>query len=414
MPNPTVDVNTVGERERLLQKYLPYRLSSLSEVSAVNGCYTSKINDLSLNDFVVARQEYCNMYHFQGCTECPKLISAAKCIISEKVVKLQSVFVESFLNKGSKYKTDKAVKRLLQLPVIVFPLQEKNTVTLYVTESDAKDCKKLLSLSQSLLNENQNHPHEVTKAALSIICDLASSGADTKLIKYTALLASGASLQQARKMFGISEASKLRYEVLQALESAAEIPRVVNKLSLVQEKCALESLGIVGSEESNEGSENEDECDSGDCLNLSLLEPEELCEGNKCLHNRETILRNDMQEDCFRIEGDNLPICGTLSCVSGESHRRTETCDLAVAESLCQTSNKVSEMSTHENLLSILREKKLNWFALVMELKLILREFSSNDLNEALVEFTHFISSSDVTRHGMPLFASSLTFTSFS
>jgi hypothetical protein len=160
----------VGEKETLLQKYLTYRLSSLSDVSAVNGCYTSKINDLSLNDFVAARQEYCKMYHFQGCTECPKLnISAAKCIICEKVIKLQSVFVKSFLNKGSKYKTVKAVKRLLQLPVIVFPLQEKDRVTLYVTESDTKECSKLLSLCQNLLNVNKNHSHDLSSKLIEIV-----------------------------------------------------------------------------------------------------------------------------------------------------------------------------------------------------------------------------------------------------
>jgi hypothetical protein len=69
-----------------------------------------------------------------------------------------------------------------------------------------------------LLNVNKNHSHDLSKAALSIICDLASSETDKKLIKYTALLTSGISLQKARKIFGISEASKLKNEVLQALE----------------------------------------------------------------------------------------------------------------------------------------------------------------------------------------------------
>ncbi len=369
MPNPTVDVNTVGEQETLLQKYLTYRLSSLSDVSAVNGCYTSKINDLSLNDFVAARQEYCKMYHFQGCTECPKLISAAKCIICEKVIKLQSVFVKSFLNKGSKYKTDKAVKRLFQLPVIVFPLQEKDRVTLYATESDTKDCTKLLSLWQNLFNVNKNHSHDLSKAALSIICDLASSETDKKLIKYTALLTSGVSSQKARKIFGISEASKLKNEVLQALESAKEIQTVVNKLSLVQEKCALENLGIVaGSDESSEGSESEDKYDSGDCSNLSASESDELCEENECLQDREEILRNDIQkEQSFKIQGDNMQACGTFSYVSNESHPQTKTHNLKSAESLCQTWDKVSEMPTHDNLLSMLQDNKFNWFAFVMD-----------------------------------------------
>ena len=71
--------------------------------------------------------------------------------------------------------------------------------------------------------------------------------------------------------------------------------------------------------------------------------------------------------------------------------------DCLVAQRLCQTSNKVSDLPTNENLQILLREHRLNWFAFVMELKLTLREFSSDDLNEALEEFTQFLSSSDVS-----------------
>lgn len=397
MLNPTVDADAVGEKQILLKEYLPYHLSALSDVSAVNGCYISKIKDLSLRDFVVARQEYCHQYHFQGCTECLKLISAAKCLISEKVVKVQSIFVEHFLKKGSKYKTDKAVKRLLQLPVIVFPVKEKERVTLYVTESEEKDCIKLLSLTQSLLDVNQKQSCELNKATLSVICNLASSETDKKLIKYTALLSSGTSSQQAKKKFGISEATKLKSEVSQALKDATEIQIAVNKLSLVQERCVLESLGVIDSEESQESGE-ESENDSENCLNLDLLEQEESCEENE-LQDWEELHLNAVQEQegYLKIQDDHFPASDTSSNATCKFHDQTANCNLTDPDGLCKTSNRVSEMPSHDQLLCILRENKLNWFPFVMELKLMLRNYSSDVLNQAFLDFTHFLPSSDVT-----------------
>ena len=209
----------------------------------------------------------------QGCAECIKLISAAKCILTENVVKLQSVYVEQFLNKGSKYKTDKAVKRLMQLPVVVFPVKEHQRVTLYVTESEGLNCSKVQILIQNLLEMQEKKASDLSKATLSIICDLASSEVDKKLIKYTALISSGISSTQARKLYGISESTKLKTEVSQALAAASEIQEAVNKLSSVKEKCVLESLGIIDEEYSSD--ESQDESGDEESMSLSLLDLEE-------------------------------------------------------------------------------------------------------------------------------------------
>ena len=78
-------------------------------------------------------------------------ISAAKCILPKNVVKLQSLYVDNFLNKGSRYKSDKAVKWLMQLPVVVFPVKQHQRVTLYVTESEGLECSKMETLIRNLL-----------------------------------------------------------------------------------------------------------------------------------------------------------------------------------------------------------------------------------------------------------------------
>ena len=257
----------------LLNKYLPYLSSSLSDVMAVNGFYVSKISDLSLKEFVLARQEYCHQYHLKGCTECMRRISAAKCILTENVVKLQSVSVDHFLNKGSRYKSDKAVKRLMQLPVVVFPVKQHQRVALYVTESEGLQCSKMETLIQNLLEMQERKASELSKATLSVICDLASSEADKKLIKYTALLSSGVSSAQARKLYAISESTTLKAEVSQALAKASEIQEAVNKLSSVKDKCILESLGII--DETCSSDESQDESGDEESMSLSSLDIEE-------------------------------------------------------------------------------------------------------------------------------------------
>jgi len=203
----------------LLQKYQSHLSFALSEVSSVDGWYTRQINDMSLREFVLARQEYCQLYHIPSCTECTKLISAAKDLIREKVIKLQTVYEKIFGKQGSKYKTDKAVERLMQLPVVTFPVKEHQRVTIYVTEPEGLNCSKVQRLIQNFLEKQNNKASELSKATLCVVCDLASSGKDKKLIKYTALLISGISLLQAKKLYGIPESTRLKSEVSQALKS---------------------------------------------------------------------------------------------------------------------------------------------------------------------------------------------------
>ena len=86
-----------------------------------------------------------------------------------------------------------------------------------------------------------------------------------KFIKYTALLNSGISSQQASKLYGISEPPKVKVRSFPGTyKEATEIQNAVNKLSLVQERCLLESLGIIDIEkrqDRSDKSQNEDEND---------------------------------------------------------------------------------------------------------------------------------------------------------
>jgi len=104
----------VGEHYKKFEKYQQFLSLSLGKVKAVNGCYTSQVK-MTLNEFVEARNIYCRLKHSNDCMDCKKIISAANLILTEKVVLLKSVYQKSFMKQGSRYKTDKAVERLMQL-----------------------------------------------------------------------------------------------------------------------------------------------------------------------------------------------------------------------------------------------------------------------------------------------------------
>lgn len=56
----------------------------------------------------------------------------------------------------------------------------------------------------------------------------------------------------------------------------------------------------------------------------------------------------------------------------------------------------VSPVPSNEHLLCLLRENELNWFSFVMELRLLLNNYSREVLNQASLDFAHFLSFSDI------------------
>ena len=182
---------------------------------------------------------------------------------------------------------------------------------------------------------------------------MASSEADKKLIKYTALLSSGVSSAQARKLYGISESTTLKgRSITQALAKASEIQEAVNKLSSVKDKCILESLGII--DETCSSDESQDESGDEESMSLSSLDIEERGEteqlqdsddlNSKPLEEQEHPLSNERHSNCER------------------EHNLTDP------DFMDKHASTVSPVPSNEHLLCLLRENELNWFSFVMEL----------------------------------------------
>lgn len=86
----------------------------------------------TLVEFVSFRTRYCQQHHSVSCKECYVLIEIANYIQDKGIVKVSDLYHKLF--PSNKYKSDKAVRRLLQLPVAIFRLERSLGSQLHVTE----------------------------------------------------------------------------------------------------------------------------------------------------------------------------------------------------------------------------------------------------------------------------------------
>jgi len=206
----------------------------------------------------------------------------------------------------------------------------------------------------------------LSKDTLSLLCELATCERDKKLIKYAALTSSDLTGTQLKKMYGISDPTATRLEVEEALDQVKEIHDAVEKLASVQERCVLESLGIVDLSEDSDDDDNQDSSEE-ECDDLSDFELDK--------HTPDDDPSNSNSEKSRGQEGSMID-----------------------PDSLNKNVSIVSAVPSHEHLLYMLRENGLNWFSFATELKLLLNSYSSEVLNQALVDFAHFLSAdADIT-----------------
>ena len=143
----------------------------------------SYISDLSLEEFVTAQETYCQRIHNQlSCQQCTSLITFAKELLKQGLVPLS--------------------ESLMQLPVAVFRIKNK----LYVAENrpDMNYIRFLKFLNMLVPVELMQKG--ISRENLNILCELASSEKDKKLIRVAATTKFSAT--RAKKELGISSLVK--------------------------------------------------------------------------------------------------------------------------------------------------------------------------------------------------------------
>ena len=210
------------------------KLSDVRLCRLEDGLYVSLMSVVSLKDFVIYRGEYCKRCHNSHCTECIVLINMASYILKEGVAKVSEVFKMQFPNKI--YKSDKAVQRLLQLPVVIVKGE-----FLFVTEKRPDvNYKILLELLPKMLPAEKEVGSRISKETLRTLCQLASTESDRKLLKYIATW--GQSAKQAKLAYGIDDNVRKVQQVNQAMLMANEIQKSVMELATLEDTALLNSV----------------------------------------------------------------------------------------------------------------------------------------------------------------------------
>lgn len=110
-------------------------LSNEDSYKKDDGLYQSLMDNISLVEFSSVKLLYCKANHKVNCTECKTLAESAIYISECGVTSLRTVFCKYF--PKSKYISNKAVRRFMQLPVLIFDVKNKPSGAdrLYVTEN---------------------------------------------------------------------------------------------------------------------------------------------------------------------------------------------------------------------------------------------------------------------------------------
>ena len=225
-------------------------LSQVADCQLNESLYISKVNMISLEEFVLYRLTYCQQHHRSSCQECYVLVNIAKHIIEEGIAKVSIIYHKFF--PDHKYKSDKAVRRILQLPVAIFKIESQiGHPQLYVTGyHPSKDFSTLVFWINKLKLLPPRNSSGLDKNTLSAISNLASSDKDRSLVKFAACKAAGLTSSQARKLYGVSSFKEIEKRVQTAVNKAAEIRQAVIELANIEEQARIqESFFREGEEE---------------------------------------------------------------------------------------------------------------------------------------------------------------------
>lgn len=203
----------------------------------------------------------------------------------------------------------------------------------------------------------------ISRETLKIVCDLASSEKDKKLIKYAVSCGGNMSREAAKKKYGISDLTLLKNTAENAIEQAREIRDAVDHLSNVKEDCILEELGIFCG---NDSKSDSDESESSD---------DETSENDS-----DTGCPDDVDSENNGQNSDVPPKSSTLD-----------------PDVIMKGMATVSPAPGNEHLLMLLRENNHNWFSFVGELKMLLHMYTPEVLNQVLVDFAAFLPFSDLS-----------------
>lgn len=393
------DENDLHE-QRCLDKYAKYVKQNLTDGCKVTeDMYVTHLKDIKLNEYVVAVKKYCSIFHVaQECSKCELILKVAGDLMDSGIVPLPALYRKHF---RSTYKSDKAIRRVIQLPVVIFRAFGQLFVTEYVEDVDFT---KLASCVSHFVPE-ESLTSGMSRESLKVLCELASSEKGRRLIRVAA--SHGQTGNQARKSMGISNLHAERERVKEAVKEYEEIKKAVNEIAQAREGALTSFIPTASSDSSDseysEGSDGES-CEwSSGTEEASALSGQRICDGTEEASDMEDLSRrgvSDGTEKAIEKEGLSRRVVSNGLDSDGVGYsgvsRKKNVEDLSGKEACNYREDSSVFYPSYEHLLLVLRENSLNWISFVEELKLTLPNITEA-LDQLLMDFVYFLSSSDLT-----------------
>ena len=219
---------------------------------------------MSLYDYVTTRSVICQTTHKDSCTICEPLLNVARMILTNGHLQLSHAFKNAYRTQA--YKTDIALVRLLQMPLVCIKPHQQN-IWFLCELVEGVDYVKFLSLTDALFSFKAKASPSISKSEVNAVMTLAQSDREQQLIRYSIFKASGMSYTAAKNHYGFSNIKSTKTRILNAIEETRGICEAIYEPTHTADKALLLSLGLHV-QESDSDSDSSSEVETESAVNL--------------------------------------------------------------------------------------------------------------------------------------------------
>ena len=169
-------------------------------------------------------------------------------------------------------------------------------------------------------------------------------------------------------------------KVREAITNAQKVRDEIMKLAKLEETALLQSLGV------KDDSESESESTVGDSDLESVLDSDSDEEHNSSSETGSIVSSVQQKNQCAKLTDESQSDSTTTTDIRFNPD--------FLSKDVPATANPAPCNGT---LLSWLRENKLNWFSFYEEVSQYLKSYSSEVLSQVLLDFTDYLSNSDLS-----------------
>ena len=329
------------EASELVETLARQESRKLSETKILNAVRISCMEELTLLDYVVAKEIQCQKYHNNCTLHCSSFVNVGITVLEQQFVSLPYLWNKYF---STTYDCEKAQRKLLQMPLVSINVNDK--VFVVEKEHDCTDYEsKRKIISTAICNDGsyRKKPDFISKKEYEHILSVAETEPEKLLVKHTLCSSYNLSKRQASNLYAISELAKRAEKVKDAAKIVRNI-KYMHKNAMKQEQQEyLRSRGVDPSVFLHDTSTSESDCST------------------------------DSETD-YSSESESENETPESEIVSIEDKRTKKAIDIDINSTF---------------VLDMLQETSFNWFAFSASLETVFRNrrYDSSVLDQFLCEF---------------------------